>query len=199
MLNTYRVSRMANAAALAVLLGALAGCAQKGGGSTSAAGGSAAASASATASQITAADKELMDDIVEANLAEIETGKLALSKSRNVHIRAFAQKMIDDHSNAMQALQAVAQNKGIKLPTETDMQHKAMATGLSVLSGDTFDQRYLQHIGVGDHQRTLDLLQKTIRTTSDRDLRAHATQMMPVVEQHLAIAQRMMSMAGAAR
>lgn len=197
MLNNYRVSRMANAAALAVLLGALVGCAQKGGGSTSTAVGSGATSA--TASQITDADKEMMNDIVEANLAEIETGKLALSKSKNVHIRAFAQKMIDDHANAMQALQAVARNKGITLPTETDMQHKAMATGLSVLSGDTFDQRYLQHIGVGDHQRTLDLLQKTIRTTNDRDLRAHATQMMPVVEQHLAIAQRMMSMAGAAR
>lgn len=197
MLNHHQSSRLAKAAAFAVLIGGLAGCAQKGGSSAPAAAGGAASSASAT--QIADADRKMMHDIVEANLAEIETGKLALDKSRNVHIRAFAQKMIDDHTNAMQALQSLARNKGIALPTETDMQHKAMATGLSVLSGDTFDQRYLQHIGVADHQRTLDLLKQTIQTTNDRDLRAHATQMMPVVEQHLAIAQRMMSMAGAAR
>lgn len=197
MLTHHRTSRLTKAAALAILFGGLAGCAQQGGSTATAAVGGAASSATAT--QIADADRKMMHDIVEANLAEIETGKLALDKSRNVHIRAFAQKMIDDHTNAMQALQSLARNKGITLPTETDMQHKAMATGLSVLSGDTFDQQYLQHIGVADHQQTLDLLKQTIQTTNDRDLRAHATQMMPVVEQHLAIAQRMMSMAGAAR
>lgn len=194
MLNLYRNPRLASVAAFAVLLGALAGCAQKGGGSTSSATGM-----SASGSQVAKADQKMMNDIVEANLAEIETGKLALEKSQNTHIRAFAQKMIDDHTSAMQALQALARTKGIDLPKETDLQHKAMATGLSALSGDTFDRRYLQHIGVADHQRTLDLLKQTIQSTNDRDLRAHATQMLPVVEQHLALAERMMSMAGATR
>lgn len=195
MLTLHQNRRLASAAVFVVVLGGLAGCAQKGGGSTSSAAGM-----SASGSQVAKADQELMNDIVEANLAEIETGKLALSKSQNTQIRAFAQKMIDDHTNAMQALQALARTKGISLPNETDLQHKAMATGLSALSGDTFDRRYLQHIGVADHQRTLDLLKQTIQSTNDRDLRAHATQMMPVVQQHLALAEKMMStMAGAAR
>lgn len=141
--------------------------------------------------RVSSGDRELMQDITHANLAEIDTGRLALEKSKNEQVRKFAQMMIDDHTKAQQELQTIAQSKGITLPTETDLQHKTIATALKLLSGDTFDSQYIARVGVGDHERAESLLDKTIRETSDEDLRAYAQKTIKAVQHHLATARSM--------
>lgn len=143
------------------------------------------------AGNLASEDQEMMQDIAHANLAEIEVGKLALEKSQNEQVRKFAQRLIDDHTAAMKELQKLAQSKNAELPTETDIQHKAIATALQALSGETFDNQFIQRVGVGDHQRTHELLQKTQKSAKDKDLRAYAQKTMKVVGQHLATAKKM--------
>lgn len=175
----------------ASLLGLLVGCAQLSGSGSSA---STSGSASATAgSQVSKGDQELMEDIAHANIAEIQTGKLALEKSNNEQVRRYAQKMIDDHTTAMQELQKLAASKGVTLPTDTDPQHKVVATALKVLSGDTFDRQYMSQVGVADHKRTHELLEKTQRTATDPALKAYAQKTISVVHQHLQAAQQITS------
>ncbi|RYZ92929.1 MAG: DUF4142 domain-containing protein [Moraxellaceae bacterium] len=69
-----------------------------------------------------ALDKIDADDFVEeataAGVAEIETGKLALKKSTAADVKAFAQKLIDDHTAANKALAVIAQEKKLKISTE---------------------------------------------------------------------------------
>jgi putative membrane protein len=149
-----------------------------------------AASATAEA-RVSSGDRELMEDIAHANLAEIDTGKLALEKSQNPEVRKFAQMMIDDHTKAQQELQTLAQSKGITLPAETDVQHKTMATALKLLSGNTFDSQYISRVGVGDHERAEKLLDKTIKETSDADLKTYAQKTIKSVQHHLSMAQGM--------
>jgi predicted outer membrane protein len=50
------------------------------------------------------------------------------------------------------------------------------------ISGATFDMQYMSHAGVGDHQQTLNLLQKTQREAKDPQLKALAVKMIPVVQ-----------------
>lgn len=146
-------------------------------------------SAAATAeARVSSGDRALIQDIAQANLAEIDTGRLALEKSQNDAIRKFAQMMVDDHTKALEELRTLAQSKGITLPTEPDLQHKTLATALKLLSGDTFDSQYIARVGVGDHERAEKLLDKTIRETSDQDLRAYAQKTIKSVQQHLAVA-----------
>lgn len=149
------------------------------------------ANANAGARSLNEQDRELIQDLAHANLAEIETGRLALEKTQNPQVRQFAQKMIDDHTKAQQQLAQLAQRKGAQVPQETDFQHKAIATGLRVLDGNTFDERYLQHVGVNDHRRTVDLLEKTQRTARDPDLKSLASKTLPIVQNHLAMARQM--------
>ena len=145
-----------------------------------------------SASQMQRADQALLRDIAQANLAEIATATIALDKSKNEQIRKFAQQMIDDHGAAMKDVQQLAQAKGVSpLPDEPDLKHKTMALALKAMSGDTFDKQYMSQAGVGDHQRTHDLLQKTQRQAKDADLKALATKMIPVVHGHLTEAQQM--------
>lgn len=136
-------------------------------------------------------DRELIEDLAHANLAEIETGRLALEKTANPQVKQFAQRMIEDHTNAMKQLQQLAQRKGVEVPGETDFQHKAIATALRLLNGNTFDEQYLRHVGVNDHRRTVDLLEKTQRTARDPDLKGYAGKTLPTVQKHLAMARQM--------
>jgi len=136
-------------------------------------------------------DGEMMRDMAHANLAEIETGKMALEKSQSDQVKKFAQMMIDDHTTALKELQAIAQSKGTTLPKETDVPHKAIATALKALSGDTFDKQYIARVGVGDHERTLEMLQKAQKNTKDPDLKAYAQKTQQTVNQHLNMARKM--------
>ena len=146
-----------------------------------------------SASQLQRADEGMLRDIAQANLAEIETGRIALDKSKDERVRKFAQQMIDDHSTAIKDVQQLAQTKGVTLPDGPDLKHKTVATALKALSGDTFDKQYMSQAGVGDHKRTHELLQKTERTAKDADLKALATKMIPVVHGHLTEAEQLAS------
>lgn len=141
--------------------------------------------AAAQSSAMTKGDQTLLKDIAQANIAEIESGKLALDKSSNDGIKKFAQMMVDDHGKALTDVQALASTKGVTLPTEPDMKHKAVAVEFKALKGSTFDSRYVKQAGVGDHEATEKLLKKTQAKAKDADLKALATKMLPVVDGHL--------------
>ena len=146
-------------------------------------------SASGTGAMVSRDDSKIMTDLAHANIAEIETGKLALEKSQNEQVRKFAQHMIDEHTSALKELQTLALAKGVTLPDGTDLKHKTMATALKVMSGNSFDTQYMKRAGVGDHQQTIELLQKTQKNAKDPELKATATKMLPTVREHLKRAQ----------
>ncbi|MDB5892314.1 MAG: hypothetical protein JWP47_3145 [Polaromonas sp.] len=149
------------------------------------------APSSNAAGQMASDDRDMMEDLAEASLAEIETGKLALEKSQNPQVKKFAQQMIDDHTKALKELQQVAQTKGATMPTEPDLMHKGKATALRALSGDTFDKQYVQQAGVADHKNTMELIQKVQKSGKDPALKAYAGKTLPVVQHHLQMAQAM--------
>ncbi|VWX59341.1 Putative membrane protein (modular protein) [Burkholderiales bacterium 8X] len=150
--------------------------------------GSGAAS-TASDSKLNRADSGMLRDIAQANIAEIETGKVALEKSQSDKVKKFAQMMIDDHTKALGEVQTLAQSKGVKLPDSPDMKHKAVMVEFKALKGDTFDKQYMKQAGVGDHKNTLELLKKTQSNAKDADVKALANKMIPVVEAHLKHAQ----------
>jgi predicted outer membrane protein len=158
--------------------------------STSGASGAAGATGSGAA-KLSAADKKAITDMAIANMAEVETGKLALSKSQNAEVKTFAQQMIDDHGKALSEVQTLAQSKGVTLPTELDAKHTAMAAKLEKLSGDAFDKAYMKQAGLNDHKATHTKLQKISKSAKDADVKAAADRTIPTVEQHLKAAEQM--------
>lgn len=130
-------------------------------------------------------DAKLMIELAQTNIAEVETGKLAMEKAHSEQTKAFAQRMIDDHSIALKELQTLASSKGVTLPTEPGQMHQTAATALRSLSGKNFDNRYRSHAGVGDHQRTAKLLKKIQKQSKDPEFKALATKMLPTVNSHL--------------
>lgn len=182
MLKITLVKSLLSASILAALAAPMAVQAQKAGMNTPA------------ASSLNKADTAIVMDMARANMAEVEAGKMAVSKTKNAEVKAFAQRMIDDHSKALDDVTQLAQNKGVNLPTAVDAKHKAMAAKLSKMSGDAFDREYMKKAGVEDHTKVHAALTKHEAKAMDPDVKALAAKMLPTVEQHLDAAKGMKMM-----
>lgn len=154
-------------------------------------GTSGAAGATAAAGSLSKGDQKILEKMALANMAEVEAGKMAQTKSQNEQVKSFAQQMIDDHGKALADVQQLAQQKGVTLPTEPDAKHKAMAVRLDKMSGDAFDKAYMAQAGVSDHKQVHAMLMQDQKRAKDPDVKALAEKMAPAVEQHLKSAEQM--------
>jgi predicted outer membrane protein len=162
-------------------------------GQSGASGASGAAGSSASGAKLSSGDEKAVKDMAMADMAEVATGKLAQSKGQSAEVKAFGQQMIDDHGAALAKVQALAQARGVTLPTELDSKHKSMSAKLEKLSGAEFDKAYMAQAGVKDHTETHKKLVADAKKIKDPEVKALADQHMPVVEQHLKAAQQMNS------
>jgi putative membrane protein len=136
----------------------------------------------------TAADKSGADPATFVKKAalggmtEVETSKLAESKAEDPQVKAFAKKMVTDHSAANDELKSLAKKKGWTLPTSLDAEHKAIVQKLSAKSGADFDAAYSKQM-LQDHEKTVALF-KGATKSSDADLAQWAEKTLPTLERH---------------
>jgi putative membrane protein len=167
---------------------ALAACSNLGTNSPNASGG-------ASGAKVSAQDEKFARDISHANLAEIATGKLAMSKAQSDAVRKFGQHMVDEHSTLQSEASQLASAKGMPVPSSPDLKHQAEMKKLELASGQGFDRAYMQQM-VKDHTDTLQLLQQAAAQASDPQLKAQAQKAIPHVQQHLQMAQQLMASVG---
>jgi putative membrane protein len=115
-------------------------------------------------------------------MTEVEASKLAVSKAQDPQVRAFAQKMVKEHTAANEELKSLAQKKGWNVPSSLDAEHKGVVQKLSAMSGDAFDTAYSKQM-LQDHEKTVALFKAASRT-SDPDLSSWVEKTLPTIEQH---------------
>jgi putative membrane protein len=140
---------------------------------------------SAWAEGLAKADQKLLTDLAMANMAEIETAKLALQKTQSDRIKSFAQQMVDDHTKGLEEVRKVAAMRNVSLPSELDAKHKAMAAKLEKLTGDKFDRSYMEQAGVKAHREAHKLVSKGETSAQDSEVKALVTRLQPTIHQHL--------------
>lgn len=134
---------------------------------------------------VAAQGENFVDEASAKGLAEIETAKLALEKGTAEDVKAFAQKMIDDHTRANQKLAEIAgQNEDLQLSDEATLMDKAKAMILKLRDGESFDQAYANNQVVA-HEQTIELFRNYAEQGDNADLKAFAQSTLPKLEQHL--------------
>ena len=133
-------------------------------------------------------DAKHMKDLAIANMAEVETGKLALEKAQDPKVKEFAQHMVDDHGKMLDEVKQLAQSKGVDLPSAPDAKHEKVMKKLQSASGASFDREYMRAM-VKDHRDALKLAQRTAKGAKDPDLKAAAQKAAPDIQEHLKMAQ----------
>lgn len=145
------------------------------------------AAAGGTASTASPQDKEWVAQAGMAGLAEVQMGNLALQKAQSAEVKAFAQRMVTDHTASNHELAQLATAKGLTLPTELAGEHQAGLEHLTGLSGAEFDTAYMQHM-VADHEKAVSLYQSAASSAQDPDIKAFATKNVPILQEHLRLA-----------
>jgi putative membrane protein len=120
-------------------------------------------------------------------MAEVELGKLAQQKTENGAVHQFALRMVEDHSKANDRLIGLARDDGIAVPDALDQRRQAMLDRLQEMSGAAFDRAYIAG-QVADHQKTAQLLEYEIGSGQDVELKTFASEILPIVLEHLQIA-----------
>ena len=79
------------------------------------------------------------------NMFEIESSKFALERSEAAPVKAFAQRMVDDHSAAaVKFKEAVLEAKLAMPPAKLNAKHQAVLGELAGKQGDDFDRAYIE-------------------------------------------------------
>ena len=141
-----------------------------------------------TSSAMTPEDKEFVSKAGMAGLAEVQMANLALQKALNADVKAFAQRMVTDHSKVNTELREFATAKGLALPAEVEGEHKNGLDHVSSLSGPEFDKSYMEHM-VADHEKAVALFTTASTGATDPDLKAWAARTLPALQEHLRLAQ----------
>ena len=146
--------------------------------------------------QVSAKDKAFMKAAAQGGMEEVELGQMVADKAKNEDVKQFAQRMVQDHSKANDELKALAQEKGVTLPTDLSAEGKSTKARLEKLSGDQLDKAYM-HSMVMDHNKDVHEFKTATTTVKDPDLKSWAEKTLPTLQEHLKQAKEVASKTGA--
>jgi putative membrane protein len=129
-------------------------------------------------------DAKFAVEAATGGMAEVELGQLAQQKAVSPQVKDFGSMMVTDHSKANDQLKTLAKNKGITLPATLSADEQKTKDDLSAQSGDKFDKAYVKDM-IKDHKEDIQSFKDAIKTLKDPDLKAFATNTLPVLEKHL--------------
>jgi putative membrane protein len=135
-------------------------------------------------------DKAFVTKALQGGLAEVQLGQLTLQKSQNEQVKAFAQKMIDDHTRLGEQMKPVAQQIGVQVPTQLSKKDRQIIAKLQGLSGSAYDQAYVKDM-VKDHKQDLSEFQAEASNGQDPAVKDAASQGSKVITLHLQMAQQL--------
>jgi putative membrane protein len=134
-------------------------------------------------------DRKYFQEIAQANLAEVQAGKLAQKKASSDDIKKFAQHMVEDHGKMIEEQRAMAKAKNVSLPKEAKKEDQSALKKLEKASGAEFDRAYIEQM-VKDHEKALQLVQDAAKNAKDPELKQAAAKAAPEIKQHLDMAKQ---------
>ena len=140
------------------------------------------------ANQPNVADRNFARAAAAGGLAEVELGRLADHNGQSPETRQFGQRMVNDHSKANDQLKELAEAANIPLPNAPGPEDEAMRERLDKMQGDAFDRDYIRG-QITAHQETVQLFEYEIGSGQDSQLKNFASQTLPVLMEHLEMAQ----------
>ena len=137
-------------------------------------------------------DMKYLRQIAEANLAEVQAGKLGASKAASGEVKKFAQHMVDDHGKMLSEIRTMAKSKNAQVPSQPNKKHQDAMKKLQSAKGESFDKTFMTQM-VNDHQEALKLVQDASKNAKDKELKAAAQKAAPEIEKHLEMAKSVRS------
>jgi putative membrane protein len=196
-MKTPRILALPALVALAFSFGAAQ--AQTPGTGTSATGGQSAPMAQPGAgtrnlpakSQIARGDRKFIEEAAGSGMFEVQVAQLAASKATDAQVKSFASMLVDHHTAANNELVKIANARGVELPAAPKRALRRDIEKLGKKSGDEFDRDFVRNVGIKAHEKDIKLFQKASKDVKDAELKAFVDKTLPVLREHLAMAQKL--------
>jgi len=133
------------------------------------------------------ADKQFLATASQGDFNEIHLSQLAAKRSSNPDVRAFANKMVNDHKMLEQNMSGFAEKFGVEPADQMDDQHKAELQKLGGMSGTDFDKEYMSTM-VADHHAALAAFQAELQVASNPDFKRGVEGGEKVIAEHTQMA-----------
>ena len=146
-------------------------------------------------------DAQIAQIVLTADTVDVDYGKLAVKKTKNAEVKAFAETMIRDHTAVNDKAAALAKKINLT-PEASDTSKSLKADGkkqlakLKALTGTEFDKAYVDN-EVSYHEAVIGLLDKTlIPNTKNAELRSLLESGRPIFAAHLEHAKKLQASLG---
>ncbi len=128
-------------------------------------------------------DKMFLRKAAEGGMAEVQLGQLAAQKASDDDVKAFGQKMVDDHTALNNEIAPIADSMGVRTPKTISKLDQAEYDKLNGLSGSDFDTEYLTAM-VKAHHKDLREFRTEAADTQDPTLKAAVEKGAKVIREH---------------
>lgn len=135
-------------------------------------------------------DAEFVVKAASDGMHEVELGNLAKTNAAGSDVRKFGERMVTDHSKANKELMDIAKGANLGVPTKMLDEHAKHVEHMGKLKGADFDKAYVKHM-VEDHKEAVDLFTRASKEAKDAKLKAFAEKTLPVIKEHLEMAQKL--------
>lgn len=140
-------------------------------------------------------DAKFLTDAVRGDLAEVKLGELAQERGQSEGVREFGEMLVEDHSKALKETAELAKDLDVIPPAQPTPEQTQKHDALARLSGAEFDRQFAAEMVKG-HEEAIAKYEKQAQS-GDSKVAKHAADLLPTLEQHLAMAQRLASGADA--
>jgi putative membrane protein len=134
-------------------------------------------------------DEDFIKEVAQASQIEIEASTLAMTKAQNAEVKAFAAKLVKEHTAASQELNTLVKSKRAEWKDDDPQlkEQKQKHESLQTLTGAEFDKEYLEDM-ISDHESTIARVAKYSLNANDTALKAFADKCQPELREHLKMA-----------
>ena len=129
-------------------------------------------------------DSEFLVDATEINLAEIEIGKLAQTKSTNAEVKKLGKMLVDEHTKLAAEVKTVADSKNFSLPTSITEDGKDVYDKLNEKTGLDFDKKFVD-LTIDGHEKAIDKFNKAAENATDPEIKTWASKNVASLTAHL--------------
>jgi putative membrane protein len=129
-----------------------------------------------------------------SNQMEIAAGKLAEKKGQSKDVKSFGKTLVTDHTAADKKVMALAKEEKITLPSDMPMPDAKMDK-MKAASGAEFDRMFASDM-LEDHKKDIAEAKLAQGQTQDPRLRGLLSSLIPTLEKHKEIAQKLVDKLG---
>jgi len=148
----------------------------------------------APAPQAAVTDSDFIMKAAEAGMKEVEAARLAAESTSNADVKAYARRLVVDHSITNEELLKLSRSKNVALTVAlktdpTDLL-KAAQPNAAAPEAVASDRAFIDQM-VTDHQAAIDLFKREADDGNDPEVKDWAEKKIPTLKEHLKLAKEL--------